>query len=54
MSDLPATATLDGARIGAVRPIGSHGVLAASALGRLALLLVPLACLWGLVFWALR
>ena len=54
MSDLPASAALERASSQSYGPAPLRDALGASALQRLAPILVALLCLWGLVYWALR
>jgi hypothetical protein len=54
MSDLPATAVLPRAPSPTESPALMRDALGASALERLAPVLVALLGIWGLVFWALR
>jgi hypothetical protein len=54
MSVLPVTAALEKAPSPAESPAAMGDALGASALERLAPVLVSLLCLWGLVYWALR
>jgi len=53
MSDLPVTAVFENASP-AESAASMRDALGASALERLAPVLVALLCLWGLVYWALR